>query len=115
MDGGLTVPPIALGNVSAKGTVKNGRADFGTLEAKGQDLEFSADQVFVQLQPKLEYSPLNGRARVKPSDAFWRKDQVAALRPLVEAALASAKGRDGSYGFQIYGTVGKPQARPMAF
>ncbi len=115
MDGGLTVPPIALGNVSAKGTVKNGRADFGTLEAKGQDLEFSADQVFVQLQPKLEYSPLNGRARLKPSDSFWRKDQVSALRPLVEAALASAKGRDGSYGFQIYGTVGKPQARPMAF
>ena len=115
MEGGLTVPPIRIGNVAAKGALKNGRADFGTLEAKGDDLELSADQVFVQLQPKLEYSPLNGRARVRPLDAFWRKPQVSALRPVIEAALASAKGRDGAYGFQVYGTIGKPQARPMAF
>jgi type II secretion system protein N len=115
MEGGLTVPPMGLGNVTAKGAVKNGRADFGTLEVRGDDLEVTADQVFVQLQPKLEYSPLNGRARIRPSEAFWRKEQVAPLKPIFEAGLASARGRDGSYGFQIYGTLGKPQARPMAF
>jgi type II secretion system protein N len=115
MDGGLTVPPIRLGSVAARGTVKNGRADFGTLEAKGDDMVITADQVFVQLQPRLDYSPLNGRARVRPTDAFWKTEQMSVLRPLVEQGLASAKARDGGYGFQIYGTVGKPQARPMAF
>lgn len=115
MEGGLTVPPVRLGAIAARGTVKNGRADFGTLEAKGDDVDFTADQVFVQLQPRLEHSPLAGRARVRPTDAFWRKEQVAALKPVIEMGLASARGRDGGYGFQIYGTLAKPQARPMAF
>ncbi|MGA8891159.1 MAG: type II secretion system protein GspN [Anaeromyxobacteraceae bacterium] len=115
MEGGLTVPPIRLGAIAARGTVKNGRADFGTLEAKGDDVDFTADQVFVQLQPRLEHSPLNGRARVRPTEAFWRKEQVAPLKPVIEMGLASARGRDGGFGFQIYGTLAKPQARPMAF
>jgi len=115
MEGGLTIPPVRLGAIAARGTVKNGRADFGTLEAKGDDVDFTADQVFVQLQPRLEHSPLNGRARVRPTDAFWRKEQVAPLKPVIEMGLASARGRDGGFGFQIYGTLAKPQARPMAF
>jgi type II secretion system protein N len=115
MEGGFTVPPVRLGAVAARGTVKNGRADFGTLEAKGDDVAITADQVFVQLQPRLDYSPLNGRARLRPTDSFWKTEQMALLRPLVEQGLASAKGRDGGYGFQIYGTLGRPQARPMAF
>jgi type II secretion system protein N len=115
MEGGLTVPPVRLGAISARGTVKNGRADFGTLEAKGDDVDLTADQVFVQLQPRLEHSPLNGRARVRPTEAFWRKEQVAPLKPVIEMGLASARGRDGGFGFQIYGTLAKPQARPMAF
>jgi len=115
MEGGLTVPPVRLGAVAARGTVKNGRADFGTLEAKGDDVSITADQVFVQLQPRLEHSPLNGRAMVRPTDAFWRTEQVAPLKPVIEMGLSSAKGRDGGFGFQIYGTLGKPQARPMAF
>ena len=115
MEGGLSVPPVRLGAVAARGAVKNGRADFGTLEAKGDDVVITADQVFVQLQPRLDFSPLNGRARVRPTDAFWKTEKMALLRPLVEQGLASAKGRDGGYGFQIYGTLGKPQARPMAF
>lgn len=115
MEGGLTIPPVRLGAIAARGTVKNGRADFGTLEAKGDDVDFTADQVFVQLQPRLEHSPLNGRARVRPTEAFWRKEQVAPLKPVIEMGLASARGRDGGFGFQIYGTLAKPQARPMAF
>jgi type II secretion system protein N len=115
MEGGITVPPVRLGAVAARGNVKNGRADFGTLEAKGDDVVVTADQVFVQLQPRIDYSPLNGRARVRPTDSFWKNEKMAALRPLIEQGLATAKGRDGGYGFQIYGTLGKPQARPMAF
>jgi type II secretion system protein N len=115
MEGGLTVPPVKLGAIAVKGTVKGGRADFGTLEAKGDDLDVRADQVFVQLQPRLDHSPLNGRMSVRPTDAFWRKEQVAPLRPVLELGLASAKGAGGAYGFQIYGTLAKPQARPAAF
>ncbi len=115
MDGGLTVPPVKLGAVMAKGTLKGGRAEFATLEAKGDDVTVVADQLFVQLQPRLAFSPLSGRVKVRPTDAFWRKDQVAPLKPLVEMGLASARGADGGYGFQLYGTVAKPQGRPAAF
>ena len=115
MEGGLTVPPVKLGAIAARGAVKSGRADFGTLESKGDDVDIVAEQVFVQLQPKVEHSALSGKARVRPTEAFWRKEQVAPLKPLIDAGLASAKGRDGGYGFQIYGTLGKPQARPAAF
>ena len=115
MEGGLTVPPVKLGAIAARGTVKSGRADFGTLESKGDDVDIVAEQVFIQLQPRFEHSALTGRARVRPTEAFWRKDQVAPLKPLIDAGLASARGKDGGFGFQIYGTVGKPQARPVAF
>jgi hypothetical protein len=115
MEGGLTVPPVKLGAIAARGAVKSGRADFGTLESKGDDVDIVAEQVFIQLQPRFEHSALTGKARVRPTEAFWRKDQVAPLKPLIDAGLASAKGKDGGFGFQIYGTVGKPQARPVAF
>jgi type II secretion system protein N len=115
MEGGLTVPPVKLGAVAARGSVKGGRADFGTLESKGDDVDILAEQVFIQLQPRFEHSALSGRARVRPTDTFWRKEQVAPLKPLIDMGLAAARGKDGGYGFQIYGTVGKPQARPAAF
>ena len=115
MEGGLTVPPVKLGAIAARGAVTSGRADFGTLESMGDDVDIVAEQVFIQLQPKFEHSALTGRARVRPTESFWRKEQVAPMKPLVEAGLASAKGKDGGYGFQIYGTIGKPMARPAAY
>ena len=115
MDGGLTVPPVKLGAIAARGSVKSGRADFGTLESKGDDVDIVAEQVFIQLQPRVEHSALSGRARVRPTESFWRKEQVSPLRPLIDMGLASARGQDGGYGFQIYGTLGRPQARPAAF
>ena len=115
MDGGLTAPPVKLGSMAARGTVKGGRAEFGTLESKGDDVDFAAEQVFIQLQPRFEHSAISGRARLRPTESFWRNEQAAPLKPLVEAGLASAKGKDGGYGFQIYGTIGKPMARPAAY
>jgi len=114
MGGGLTVPKVALGTVTARGTVRGARADFERLEARGDDVEMSAEQLFAQLQTRVELSPLAGRARLRLSDGFWLRGGTASLRPVVEMALASAKNRDGTYGFQIYGTLGKPQLRPMA-
>ncbi len=114
MGGNLTLPRFALGTVTAKATVKDGKATFERLGAKSDDVEIGADQLYVAMQPRLEYAPLYGRARVKLADAFWQKSGTQGLRGIVEVALASAKGRDGSYGFQIYGSLGHPQARPAA-
>jgi len=115
MDGGITVPPVKLGAITVRGALKNGRADFATLEAKGDEMNIVADQVFVQLQPKLAFSPMSGRLKLRPTDSFWRKEQVAPLKPIIEMGLASAKSPDGGYGFQIFGTLNKPQTRPSSF
>ncbi len=78
-------------------------------------LEMAARRgAYFMVQPRLEYAPIFGRARVKLSDAFWQKSGTAGLRGVVEMALASAKDRDGAYAFQIFGTLGHPQARPAA-
>jgi len=114
MGGNLSLPRVSLGTVVAKATVKAGRAEFQKLEAKSEDVEASAEQTYFMVQPRLEYAPIFGRARVKLSDGFWQKSGTAGLRGVVEMALASAKGRDGAYGFQIYGTLGHPQAKPAA-
>jgi type II secretion system protein N len=114
MGGNLTLPRVSLGTVVAKAQVRNGRAEFETLEAKGEDLQASAEQLYFVLQSRLDYAPLFGKARVRVADAFWQKSGTAGLRGVVEAALSSARGRDGTFGFQIYGTLGRPQARPAA-
>jgi len=114
MAGNLTVPRVALGTINVQGTVKGGRAEFDRLETRGDDVEVSADQLYAQLQPRLEFSPLAGRARLRLNDGFWQRSGMASLKPVVEMALASARNRDGAFGFQIYGTLGRPQLRPMA-
>ncbi len=114
MSGGLTLPRFTLGTVVARGTVKDGKATFDPLGARGDDVEISADKLYVQLQPQLEYAPLYGRARVRLSESFWQRGGASGMRGLAEMALAGARAPDGTYGFQIYGTLGHPQARPAA-
>jgi type II secretion system protein N len=114
MGGALTVPRVALGTVAVRGAVRAGRLEFDKLEARGDDVEVVADQLFVQLQPRLEFSPLSGRVRVKLQDAFWQRGPAAGLKPVVDAAIGSARAADGAYGFQVYGTLGRPQIRPQA-
>jgi type II secretion system protein N len=114
MTGGLTLPRMNLGAVVARATVKNGRAEFDKLEARSEDLEAVGEQLSVVLQPRLEYAPLYGRVRLKISEGFWQKSGTTGLRSAAEMALAGARGKDGAYGFQVYGTLGHPQARPAA-
>lgn len=113
MSGGLTLPRIALGTVRAVAPVKAGKAEFEKLEAKGQDVEIAGEQLYFMVQPRLEYAPLFGRAKLRIGEGFWQASGTAPLRPIAEAALATAKGRDGAYTFQIYGSLGHPQARPL--
>jgi type II secretion system protein N len=108
----LTLPRIGLGTVTAKAEVKDGKATFGTLTAKGDDVEVEGNGLSFTVQPRLEQAPLSGQARVRFAEALWQKNGAGAMRGVIELALAQGKGRDGSYGFQLFGTLGRPQARP---
>jgi type II secretion system protein N len=111
MASALTVPRVALGEVTAKAAVKDGRITFDKLGAKSEDLELDTQGLYVVLQPRLAFAPIFGKAKLKLNDALWRKSGTAGFKGLAEMALAQAKGRDGSYGFQIYGTLARPQTR----
>ncbi len=110
--GGLTLPRASLGTVTGRATVRAGKAEFEKLEARGEDLEASGEQLYFMVQPRLEFAPLFGRARLKVAEAFWQK--APALRALADAALASARRPDGSWQFQVYGSLGHPQAKALS-
>lgn len=108
----LTLPPIALGTVSAAAKVQQGRVSVDKLEAKGGDAELSGEGIAVVLQPRMQYAPLTGQARVRFQPALWQKPNTASLRPVVEAALGASRTPDGSYRFQVSGSLGHPLLRP---
>ena len=111
MSGGLTIPQTSLGTVTARATVRAGKAEFDKLEVRGGDVEATGESLYFVVQPRLEFAPVFGRAQLKVTDAFWRK--APALRPLAEAGLASARRPDGSWQFQVYGSLGHPMAKPL--
>jgi type II secretion system protein N len=111
MGGALTLPKMAIGEIRAHGAVKDGRLTFDKLEAKGDDLEAGGEGFYVMMQPRMAFAPVFGKAKLKLRDTFWTKPGAAGFKPIVEAALAPARARDGAYGFQIFGTVSAPQAR----
>jgi type II secretion system protein N len=114
MTGGLTLPRASLGAVSARVKLDQGRATFEKLEATGGEAELSTQGLYAMLQPRIEAAPLFGRAKVKTQDAFWAKPQTQGLRSLADAALASSRGRDGAWNFQVAGSVGRPNLKPVA-
>jgi len=112
MTGGLALPRTSLGAIAAAVKLDQGRATFEKLEAKGGDAELSTQGLYVVLQPRLAAAPLFGRAKVRALDAFWAKPQTQPLRSIAEAALATSRGRDGAWNFQVAGSVGRPSLRP---
>jgi type II secretion system protein N len=114
LGGNLTLPRADLGAVVAQAAVKEGKAVFDKLEARSPDVELSAEGLSVALQPRLAYSTVFGKARLKLQDGFWQKSGPAgnALRSVAEVSLAPARARDGAYQFQVVGTLSAPSARP---
>jgi type II secretion system protein N len=112
MSTSFALPRLGLGEVVAGVKLDQGKATFEKLEAKGGDAELSTQDLYAVLQPRLEFSPLSGRAKLKVQDAFWGRTGNPALKGLADAALASAKGHDGAWSFQVSGSVGKPLVRP---
>ena len=92
----------------------DGRATFEKLEAKGGDAEFQADGLYFLVQPRMEFSPISGKAKVKVQDAFWSKSGTQGFKTLADAALAPARSPDGSWGFTVTGSVGHPRMVPSA-
>ncbi len=114
MTGGLALPKIGFGQVTAAVKVGDGRATFEKLEAKGGDAELTTDGLYFVVQPRMEFAPISGKAKVKVKDAFWSKSGTQAFKGMADLALASSRGPDGAWNFMVTGSVGHPRMQPMA-
>ena len=112
MGSGLPLPKTGLGLLTAAVKLDAGKATFEKLEATGGDAEVRTDGVYFVVQPRMEFAPLAGKARVKVADAFWARSGMQGFKGLAEAALASAKGSDGSWNLTLTGSVGHPRVNP---
>jgi len=114
MGGSVSLPKVGLGQLTGEVAFEDGRGNVKKLEARGGDADLTTDGLYFVWQPRLEFAPVFGRASVKLQDAFWSRSGTAGFKSVAEMALASAKGRDGGYQFQVFGSVGHPQMRPLA-
>ena len=109
---GLSLPRVSLGQVVAALKLADGKATFEKLEATGGDADVRTDGLYFVVQPRMEFAPLSGKAKVRVKDAFWSKSGTQGFQGLAEASLAQAKGSDGSWNFAVTGSVGHPRMQP---
>ena len=112
MSTGLPLPRMSFGEITAVLQIADGKATFQRLDAKGGDAELSTEGLSFVVQPRMEFAPIFGRAKVRVGEAFWAKSGTQGFKGLAEAALASAKGPDGSWSFSVTGSVGHPRVMP---
>jgi type II secretion system protein N len=112
MAGGLTVPRLSLGLLTAAVTVEGGKATFERLSSAGGDATLVGDGFTVTLAPKLEHAPIFGKVTFKLEGAFAARPEGKTLQAMADLGLSQGKGKDGSYGLQVFGSLGHPQARP---
>lgn len=110
--GALTLPVAKFGTLGVELVLKDGKGTFERLAATGGDVELTGDGLYFAWQPRLELAPLFGKARLKLAPAFASKPENRGFAALLDAALAGARGGDGTYGLQVFGTLGHPLARP---
>jgi type II secretion system protein N len=111
--GFLTLPAATFGELSVKLVVKDGKGTFEKLAATGGDVELITEGVSFPVQPRLEFAPLFGKARLKIGTAFAAKPENRAFAALLDAALAAGRSGDG-YQLQVFGTLGHPQIKAGA-
>jgi type II secretion system protein N len=109
---GFSLFPISLGTVRVAGSARDGVFEVSRLQATGGDLEFEGEGVKVMLQPRLAYSPLGGRARVRFLPGLWQKPAAASMKVPVEAILMPARTPNGAYQYQLFGSLALPRAAP---
>ncbi|MBK9516559.1 MAG: type II secretion system protein GspN [Anaeromyxobacter sp.] len=108
----LTLPALSLGQVTAAVAVAAGKGTFEKLASSGGDATLAGDGLAFTVLPKLDLSPLTGRASIRLSEAFAAKAEGKTVRSLLDLALASGKGKDGAWHLAVAGTLGHPSARP---
>jgi type II secretion system protein N len=109
--GALTLPAAKFGELAVELVIKEGKGTFEKLGATGGDVELASDGLYFVWQPRLEFAPLFGKARLKLTAAYSSRPEVRAFASLLDAALAGARTGEGSYGLQVYGSLGQPQVR----
>lgn len=114
MTTGIALPRMGFGEVDAALQIGDGRATFQKLEAKGGDAELQTEGLYFVVQPRMEFAPIFGKAKIRVGEAFWAKSGTQGFRGLAESALAQAKGPDGAWSFNVTGSVGHPRLAPLA-
>jgi type II secretion system protein N len=112
MSGGIPLPRMDFGEVTAAVKLGDGRATFERLEAAGGDAELRTEGLYFVVQPRMEFAPIFGKARLRVRDAFWSKSGTQGFKGLADVALAKAKGADGAWSFDVTGSVGHPRVQP---
>jgi type II secretion system protein N len=113
MSGTLTLPRLELGELTAEVKLADGKATFDKLEAKGGDAELRTEGVNFIVQPRMEYAPIFGKAKLKIADAFWSKSGTQMFKGLTDMALGSSRGSDGAWNLSLMGSVGHPRMQPV--
>jgi type II secretion system protein N len=114
MNSGMPIPRMAFGEIAAALQIGEGKATFRKLEAKGGDAEVQTEGLYFVVQPRMEFAPIFGKAKVRVGEAFWTKSGTQGFKGLAEASLAQAKGPDGAWSFNVTGSVGHPRFVPAA-
>lgn len=114
MSGALPLPRVGLGVITAAVKLADGKGVFERLEATGGDADLRTEGLTFVVQPRMEFAPLFGKAKVRVHDAFWSRSGTQGFKGLAEASLASARGADGAWAFDVSGSVGHPRVQPAA-
>ncbi len=110
----LNIPRVGLGGLAADVVLAGGKGTFDKLEARNGEAELNSDGLYFVPQGRLATSPIYGKIGVRISDAFLDRPGNASFKALLDLALKGARGKDGFYALQLYGSLGSPQARPIA-
>jgi type II secretion system protein N len=110
--GALSLPAARFGELVVELVLKDGKGTFEKLGATGGDVELAGEGLYFAWQPRLEFAPLFGKARLKLAPAFSSKAENRAFASVLDAALAGSRSGEGAYGLQVFGSLGHPQVRP---
>jgi type II secretion system protein N len=107
----LTLPAAKFGEIAVELLLKDGKGTFEKLVASGGDVELTGEGLYFAWQPRLEFAPLFGKARLKLAPAFTSKAENKGFVAVLDGSLGGARSGEGSYGLQVFGSLGHPQAR----
>ncbi len=114
MTGSLTLPPIGFGVLDAEVKLADGKATFEKFEAKGVDAELHTEGLYFLVQPRMEFAPIFGKAKLKMASAFWSKSGTQSFKTLTDMAFGASRGSDGAWNLGVTGSVGHPRMQPVA-